>query len=587
MVAKTLKKYLRLRFVFSIILSLLMVFFCLLIVVLKILYPYHRILAISLYFLSWAVYIIPFLRRSSLRKICKKPRFCYLWKNLHIIIGTVFFLFFLYLLIVFVPIKSVILNENQKIVSLEQIDDDILYVTELIISLEKHEEQLFNSGLLDINIDGANPDKITELKDHFCIILDHIIALERLIEFYKYFYQIDSRAYPDIHEKTFLIAYSAYAAKFKIVSDLADKIDNNDFVNTVLNEKMCQFNKTYMYLRLKTSVTDPENILRMHLGRVYLTFMSERLQKYNYLIFYSQDAYRDVFGGFNRRIFQNTDAILDMFEEKALNRWLPVQKSIAISMSQMHILYRDSYLITPMQIEEMISRLEPGDIMVQRRNWKVSNAGMPGFWTHSAIYVGTFEELDTYFADVSYDMFNSSVSEYVKNNYPLVYEEKMKITIEGYIPLTIEGKADGIIMLPMEISGLVDYIGAIRPNLTKERKLSALLYTFDNYLVPYDYNFDFQTDDALLCSELIYKAYKPREGMDGLNYSLDMIAGRYILSPYAMIKQFDEKYGTDQEQNDFVFFFDGNEDLGIAIEKNVTEFKETWKRSKYDFMSLW
>src|SRR6185503_8802981 len=50
-------------------------------------------------------------------------------------------------------------------------------------------------------------------------------------------------------------------------------------------------------------------------------------------------------------------------------------------------------MISEKQLAEMRQQLKPGDILIERQNWYLSRAFMPGFWAHAALYVGTTNDL--------------------------------------------------------------------------------------------------------------------------------------------------------------------------------------------------
>ena len=98
---------------------------------------------------------------------------------------------------------------------------------------------------------------------------------------------------------------------------------------------------------------------------------------------------------------------------------------------------------------------------------------------------------------------------------------------------------------------------------------------------PYDYNFDFITDNQLVCSELIYKSYQADADQQGLDLPLRSVAGRILMPANEIAQLYSENFGTAQQQMDLVLFLDGDEYAKRAIEATDATFRESWTRPKW------
>ena len=172
------------------------------------------------------------------------------------------------------------------------------------------------------------------------------------------------------------------------------------------------------------------------------------------------------------------------------------------------------------------------------------------------------------------------VSEYVKVIYPKVYDSLLgeEKSNREYI---IEVIAPGVVISPLDAIAKVDYFSALRPKLSKEDKLKALFTAFESLGKAYDYNFDIMTDNALFCSELIYKSYLSSSNKKGITFDLQPKVGRLLLSPNSIIKKFDVEFNTEYAEFDFVVFYDGSIRERKAIRRSATDLKKTWKLSKW------
>jgi permuted papain-like amidase YaeF/Yiix C92 family enzyme len=265
----------------------------------------------------------------------------------------------------------------------------------------------------------------------------------------------------------------------------------------------------------------------------------------------------------------------------------PVQAGIAEWMGDTRVRRQGQALISPSQVAALRPGLLPGDVLLERREWFMSNVGLPGFWSHAALYVGTPGERRAYFDDADVRRWVASQGEgsgdlerLLARLYPRAHALALAPQEHGHLPRVLEAISEGVVFTTLEHSAAADSLAVLRPRLPKVEKAQALVRGFRYMGRPYDFNFDFQTDSALVCTELIYKSYEPAPGLQGLRLRLDEIAGRTAIPANAIARQFDEDQGT-APQLDLVLFLDGQERRGIAIRADATEFRKSWRRPKW------
>lgn len=148
--------------------------------------------------------------------------------------------------------------------------------------------------------------------------------------------------------------------------------------------------------------------------------------------------------------------------------------------------------VTPDVIADVRSRLQPGDVFVTRHDDAMSNLFLPGFWPHSALWLGAED------ADI------------------------------------LEAKKDGVRMRSIHETLQVDSFIVLRPKLNPSEIATALANARSHAGKLYDFIFDFNTSDRLVCTEVIYRTY---HGVGPIDFQLSVKAGRNCLSAEDLLNQ--------------------------------------------------
>jgi hypothetical protein len=267
----------------------------------------------------------------------------------------------------------------------------------------------------------------------------------------------------------------------------------------------------------------------------------------------------------------------------------PVQKGVAEWMGDTRVKRAGRYLIGEQLQGELRALLQPGDIMLARKNWYLSNVGLPGFWPHAMIYVGDTEQLARAFdADEGVRAWlreqgsELAFTSWLEERFPRAWAERTEPS-PGHGPLLIiEAISEGVSQSDLHHTA-GDYAAALRPNLPPVAKAKAIARAFSFLGRPYDFDFDFATDDALVCTELVWRSYRTQEGELGLSLPPSRIAGRLTLPANTFAQVYRDERGTGAPQLAFVAFIEGREHHQDAVISTETAFVDTVDRSKWDF----
>ncbi len=564
--------------------SLLLTFIALAIVGTRLFYPFHMVVGITIYLLSF----IPLAKRIYMGRNTWRTYRAYTqtatffrrekWRVVFAACLVLASAAFLYVR----PLDERPFAGMSDAEIAARVNDDLYTSVTAMDYLEST-----GNTLLATLAEGEADVNATEAVAHAFEEFLHAVAFsESLTDTHRYFAGIPYRLERE-RITSFLIAYSLYVKKYEITHRIMLLVSEDGHRKKALNQRFEAFGRSNLYDEMVVRYFAPKTRIRLTGGYYYMELFAGKGEGNEAALLRSkgEGSYVYLRDHVLTSVLFTGEVLADTAERRMFDAWFPVQKTVATAMGRAILTTRGKDgLITDEQALEMEKAMRPGDIMLQRRNWHVSNVGIPGFWTHSALYTGDLAVMDAYFASEFPYKGHASFSELLAAEYPTVFARYQEPDKDGRPRSVIEAIEPGVVMQSVPVSADADFVVVLRPTLSKRDVLEALRKAFAHVGKPYDYDFDFVTRDTLVCSELIYDSYFPREPEKrGLRFELSSVNGRSIVSPLDIAEKYVHERGTSAAELTYVYFLRGNEDGGVARPASESEFVESLSWSKFSF----
>lgn len=544
------------------------------ILVTRIFHPHHRRIALALYLTGWVPFLISVKQHRDMLNLAAEPiQGLLTGYELHVVllIALIVAGYLIRTLLPDAPSPAEGLSDDELSDLLGQ---DLRLLRYLLSRLDGALDALTGSGLLSPTSEPPTAEDNRQLRDLWAAYIEASFELDMLKYRHRSFHRLPWKS--TAQAEAFLISYGAFAVQYGAELALTRAVSTNDRVVTVFNEADPSFDlPADCYAAIQRRLLHPDTVVRLNAGRAWIQAVRTDLTRHAALLDRVEDALRSVDVAVSRDPLNVLRNPMHYLEKRAFDTWFPVQKEAAVQVSYVRATSR-RYFISRQTAAEITDRLEPGDILFQRREWHLTNLGIPGYWTHAALFLGTPAAIEAFFAGLP-ELEGGSVADYIAARRPEAWAALQETDSEGEPLSIIEALRPGVVLHSVAESCSCDSLGILRPRISRSDKLAAVVEALAHLGKPYDYNFDFTSDNELVCSELIYKAFHASQDVQ---LEPEVVNGRLLLSPNQMAIKFDSELGSDAAQLDFVLFLDGR-DIDVVEERDVTEFRGAWRRPKW------
>jgi hypothetical protein len=478
----------------------------------------------------------------------------------------------------------------EKLLSATQ--DDAQRLERLLPQLGRAVRQLetLEPRLTNAKTGELSGEEREQLREAWFQVFEPILAIDEIKSRYGGWYGLDYLKYARLHARGFALSFSALCGQVDAGLRLLVAVEGKPLLPVLFDEAVPRLGlPARAFSGLREQLGRARDLLLVPLGNEwYERWIAEHLTLDKELTPLLQllDPLRR--SALSRVLTPTSTGVankLDLIKSVLFQRWFPLQKSMAEWAGDTRISKANRRLISDAQLVELKRKLEPGDIILERRNWYLSNIGLPGFWPHAALYVGSQAQVVQALNDQpEVKLAFGDLNERFTKKYPKAWASLAERDHQGREHCVIEAVSEGVSSASLEHSCAADYVAVLRPRVTPLVRARAIERALSYWGRPYDFNFDFATDDQVVCSELVVKAYESGSDAPGLTMPYIELVGRRAVPPTEIARLFRDQQGKPYPQLQFVYFLEGREAENKAVVADAAAFARTCDRPKWDIV---
>jgi len=396
-----------------------------------------------------------------------------------------------------------------------------------VISIAEHFQELMESARQLQQRSGASdrgyftPVEDQELRH---LLVSYWQSRNALIEVVASFHE-DLTVSDELRPACVLVAYAGALVLVDAARFLRDQFDESPVVREKLNEAEPNFGiPAGTYDRVQASLTSPVHAWHLYHAAKYYESNREQLrtlaaghgwQPLLELVDRLQIAIDvDLTQFATARLREQTRQITEGVQRNLFRRALyGLQKAVSRLVSDIYVWSGHKPGLPDHIQQSVLDTLQPGDVLMTRKEHALSNYFLPGFWPHAAFFIGSVEQLKA---------MQLAEQEQVRPKW-----DRLVACDSEQSGRVVEAMKDGVWIRSVASPLASDAIAVLRPQIDESDVPTAIGRGVFHDGKPYDFDFDFTRSDRLVCTEVVYRSL---DGLGDVEFPLKQRAGRLTLA---------------------------------------------------------